>query len=85
VKIAFFSPLPPAQSGIADYAAALLDAMRTLAQVDAFAETPASFDPDRYDAILYHLGKQPLPQFTCTRWRFAIRASSFCTKRTSTI
>jgi len=63
VKIAFFSPLPPAKSGIADYAAALLDAMRTLAQVDAFAETPASFDPDRYDAILYHLGNNPFHSY----------------------
>lgn len=63
MKIAFFSPLPPAQSGIADYAAALLDAMRALAQVDAFAETPASFDPDGYDAILYHLGNNPFHSY----------------------
>ncbi len=63
MKIAFFSPLPPAQSGIADYSATLLDALRLLADVDAFPEAPASFDPAGYDAILYHLGNNPFHSY----------------------
>ena len=43
MKIAFFSPLPPAKSGIADYSAALLDELNALAEVTAFASKPARF------------------------------------------
>ncbi len=55
-KIAFFSPLPPARSGIADYSAALLDDLRKLAEVRVFSEKPASFDPAAFDVILYQVG-----------------------------
>jgi glycosyltransferase involved in cell wall biosynthesis/SAM-dependent methyltransferase len=59
MRVAFFSPLPPARSGIADYSAALLDSLTCLSEVDAFAETPAAFDPSRYDACIYQLGNNP--------------------------
>lgn len=56
MRVAFFSPLPPARSGIADYSAALLDAMRHHADVEAFSAKPESFDPSQYDVLLYQLG-----------------------------
>jgi glycosyltransferase involved in cell wall biosynthesis/SAM-dependent methyltransferase len=59
VRVAFFSPLPPAKSGIADYSAVLLDHLKRFADVEAFASRPAEFDPSRFDAILYQLGNNP--------------------------
>ncbi|SRR5579883_250093 len=57
MRIAFFSPLPPAKSGIADYSAALLDHLRHFAQIDAF--TDRRFDPSAYDIAVYQLGNNP--------------------------
>jgi len=56
-RIAFFSPLPPARSGIADYSAALLEPLGRLAQVDVFTDAPPTgFEPAVYDALLYQMG-----------------------------
>ena len=63
MKIAFFSPLPPTKSGIADYSAALLDPLRRMAEVEVFTSKPASFDPAAYGAILYQLGNNPHHSF----------------------
>jgi glycosyltransferase involved in cell wall biosynthesis/SAM-dependent methyltransferase len=62
-KIAFFSPLPPARSGIADYSAALLDELRRLAEVEVFASKPAHFDPAAFDVILYQIGNNTYHDF----------------------
>lgn len=59
MRIAFFSPLPPAKSGIADYSAALLEPLQRLAEVDAFAECPPKFDPAAYDVCVYQIGNNP--------------------------
>jgi glycosyltransferase involved in cell wall biosynthesis/SAM-dependent methyltransferase len=59
MKIAFFSPLPPAKSGIADYSAALLQEMRELASVDTFVTRPQNFDSSQYDACIYQIGNNP--------------------------
>ena len=56
LKVAFFSPLPPAKSGIADYSATLLDELRRLAEVDAFAARPGRYDPSEFDVALYQIG-----------------------------
>ena len=56
IRVAFFSPLPPARSGIADYAATLLEELRKLAKVEAFSSKPARFDPRDFDAVLYQIG-----------------------------
>lgn len=56
LKIAHFTPLPPARSGIADYSAALNDSLSRLAAVDTYTAAPASFDAAAYDAILYQVG-----------------------------
>jgi glycosyltransferase involved in cell wall biosynthesis len=48
----FFSPLPPARTGVADYAAALLTELRRHGHVDVA--------PARCDVALYHLGNNGL-------------------------
>ena len=48
----FFSPLPPARTGVADYAAALLTELRRHGRVEVA--------PTRSDAALYHLGNNGL-------------------------
>jgi glycosyltransferase involved in cell wall biosynthesis/SAM-dependent methyltransferase len=56
IKVAFFSPLPPARSGIADYSAALLDELKKLVDVEVFASKPIAFNPSNFDVTLYQVG-----------------------------
>lgn len=71
VRIAYFSPLPPERSGIADYSAELLPPLAERAAVTVFAEEPAAVSgltvpvepladyPRRrwaFDLALYHMG-----------------------------
>ncbi|HTP33139.1 MAG TPA: glycosyltransferase [Candidatus Acidoferrales bacterium] len=48
----FYAPLPPARTGVADYAASLLAELRQYGQVEVA--------PPRCDAALYHLGNNAL-------------------------
>jgi glycosyltransferase involved in cell wall biosynthesis len=52
VKVGYFSPLPPLRTGVADYAEALLDALKQHGRVDV-SSTSA-------DVNLYHLGNNQL-------------------------
>ena len=52
MTVGFHSPLPPARSGVADYSAALLKALRRLGRVEVAAA--------RADVHLYHVGNNPL-------------------------
>ena len=63
MKIAFFSPLPPARSGIADYSAALLDEMKRIADVTAFSKKPERFDSAEFDVALYQIGNNIFHDF----------------------
>ena len=63
MKVAFFSPLPPAKSGIADYSAALLAELERLAEVTPFPEKPARFDPAAFDVALYQIGNNAWHDF----------------------
>lgn len=56
MKVGFFSPLPPARSGIADYAAALLGPLRGLADVEVYADPREAGDLSRFDVLLYQMG-----------------------------
>ena len=55
MKLALVSPLPPARSGVADYAAELLAALRQHAPVDVVEEPRPG-----YDNAIYHIGNNPL-------------------------
>jgi glycosyltransferase involved in cell wall biosynthesis len=52
MKAGFFSPLPPAPTGVADYSAALLAELRKHGEVEVNAE--------RSDVALYHIGNNHL-------------------------
>jgi glycosyltransferase involved in cell wall biosynthesis/SAM-dependent methyltransferase len=56
VRVAFFSPLPPARSGIADYSEALIAALSPLVDLEVFPGSHQAFDPGRFDIALYHIG-----------------------------
>lgn len=63
IKVAYFSPLPPARSGIADYSAALLDELKKLVDVEVFSSKPLSFNPKNFDVMLYQVGNNVYHDF----------------------
>src|SRR5689334_1064974 len=63
MRLAFFSPLPPAKSGIADYSAAVLEHLNKAVAVETFAAKPTAFDAARFDVCLYQLGNNPYHGF----------------------
>jgi glycosyltransferase involved in cell wall biosynthesis len=58
VKVAYFSPLPPDRSGIADYSALLLPALERLVEVEAVRPGRTRPLADA-DVSLYHVGNDP--------------------------
>jgi glycosyltransferase involved in cell wall biosynthesis len=58
VRIAYFSPLAPDRSGIADYSALLLPALRERIDVKV-VRRGARRPPFRTDVALYHVGNNP--------------------------
>ncbi|HUE23561.1 MAG TPA: methyltransferase domain-containing protein [Bryobacteraceae bacterium] len=57
--MAFFSPLPPCRSGIADYSETLAEHLKPLVDLEVFADGNRPFDASRFDVALYHLGNNP--------------------------
>src|SRR5438445_3796883 len=53
MRVAFFSPLPPSKSGIADYAQTLIDNLRRHAELKIFT---SAGDPSACDIALYQVG-----------------------------
>jgi glycosyltransferase involved in cell wall biosynthesis len=58
VKVAYFSPLPPSRSGIADYSALLLSALEQLVDVEVVRPGRTRPVADA-DVALYHIGNDP--------------------------
>src|SRR5689334_16510972 len=56
MKVAYYSPLPPSRSGIADYSSLLLPALRE--RIDVVVAEPGKRAPSA-DLGLYHLGNDP--------------------------
>jgi glycosyltransferase involved in cell wall biosynthesis/SAM-dependent methyltransferase len=56
MRVAFFSPLPPARSGIADYSEALIQSLKLLVDLEVFSGPHQPYDPARFDIALYHVG-----------------------------
>lgn len=52
MTVGFYSPMPPARTGVADYSAALLAALRRYGSI--------AVNPDRADAAVYHIGNNQL-------------------------
>lgn len=63
MRVAFFSPLPPSRSGIADYSAALIEKLRKFVDLEIFCDRNGSFDPAQFDLALYHIGNNPYHSF----------------------
>ncbi len=59
MRVAFFSPMPPAVSGIADYAAALGSSLAAFGQLEYFTGDGRAFDPAAHDVALYQVGNNP--------------------------
>jgi glycosyltransferase involved in cell wall biosynthesis len=57
VRVAYYSPLPPERSGIADYSALLLPALRRLVDVEFVRRGRTR--PVAADVALYHVGNDP--------------------------
>jgi glycosyltransferase involved in cell wall biosynthesis len=58
VKVAYYSPLPPERSGIADYSALLLPALERRIEV-SIARRGGRRPPRGADLALYHVGNDP--------------------------
>lgn len=58
MKLAVFTPLPPARTGVAHYSSMLLPALAGVASVRAF-DSLHGYDPAEYDAVIYQLGNNP--------------------------
>jgi len=58
MKVAYFSPMPPNSSGIADYSALLLPALSQLIDVEVVSE-PKRRAGKGCDVALYHVGNNP--------------------------
>jgi glycosyltransferase involved in cell wall biosynthesis len=63
MRAAFFSPLPPARSGIADYSEALIEQLRPLLDLEVFARAEDVFDPSRFDIAVYQVGNNQYHDF----------------------
>ena len=57
MKVAYYSPLPPERSGIADYSALLLPALEQLVEVEVVRRGRTR--PVAADVALYHVGNDP--------------------------
>jgi glycosyltransferase involved in cell wall biosynthesis len=57
MKVAYYSPLPPNRSGIADYGALLLPALQE--RFEVVVARPGRRAPKRVDLALYHVGNDP--------------------------
>jgi len=58
-RMALFTPLPPAQTGTADYAAALIPELAKRVDLEVFEKARGRFDPSGFDAVVYQLGNNP--------------------------
>ncbi len=58
-KLALFTPLPPAATGTADYAAALIPELEKLVELKVFEKPPSRFHPEEFDAVIYQIGNNP--------------------------
>lgn len=64
LRLAYFSPLPPARSGIADYSAALLPALVQLAGVTLYAPDPDAVSPSLHQRYAV----RPAAAYAEERW-----------------
>ena len=59
LRVAMFTPLPPAWTGTADYSASLIAEMKKLVALEVYQRVPRSFRPEGFDAVVYHIANNP--------------------------
>ena len=67
MRVAFFSPMPPSKSGIADYSAALVEPLSELVDLQVFSEQPDNFEPSKFDIPIYQIGNNQFHSFAYDR------------------
>lgn len=65
-RLAYFSPLPPARSGIADYSAEILPHLAQMADLTLFSAEPQAVDNRLHEQFDIY----PLHDYARLRWRF---------------
>ena len=70
MRVALFTPLPPARTGTADYAASLIQALERFVKLTVFDKVPALFRRNRFDSVVYQIGNNP---FHADIYRMALR------------
>jgi hypothetical protein len=68
LQIAYFSPLPPARSGIADYSSELLPYLAKYADVTLFAATPHEVDTN----LIKDFPILPIQDYPGKRWQYEV-------------
>ncbi len=68
LHIAYFSPLPPAHSGIADYSCELLPYLANYADITLFTDAPQEIDANLAQAFSI----QPIQDYPEKRWQYDI-------------
>jgi glycosyltransferase involved in cell wall biosynthesis/SAM-dependent methyltransferase len=63
MRVAFFSPLPPARSGIADYSEALIPSLAAQVDLEVFSSADRPYHAERFDLALYQVGNNGFHDF----------------------
>ncbi|HLK62661.1 MAG TPA: glycosyltransferase [Bryobacteraceae bacterium] len=63
MRVAFYSPLPPARSGIADYSEALIESLKPLVDLEVIFSAAQKADPGDFDIALYQVGNNSWHDF----------------------
>src|SRR5438445_8939304 len=58
-RLALFTPLPPSQTGTADYAADLIAELEKVVELEVFERVPRNFKPETFDAVVYQIANNP--------------------------
>ena len=58
-RVAMFTPLPPAKTGTADYAEALIRELRNLVSLSVFTSVPRGFRASEFDTVIYQIANNP--------------------------
>ena len=59
LRVAMFTPLPPARTGTADYAAALSAALSVRVDPTVLERPPSTLAEGRFDVLLYQIANNP--------------------------
>lgn len=58
-RVAMFTPLPPARTGTAEYAAALIGELQWKLDLTVLDRVPPDFDPSAFDVLVYQIANNP--------------------------